>query len=45
MRCGKYNKKCSIYIISDGVAHDVSHAFACFRMRGGAFFVSLRLCV
>ena len=25
--------------------HDVCHAFAYFRMRGGALFVSLRLCV
>ena len=30
---------------SNGVTHDVSHAFAFFRMRGGAIFVSLRLCV
>ena len=30
---------------ANGVAHDVSHAFAFFRMRGGAIFVPLRLCV
>ena len=28
-----------------GVAHDGRHAFAYFRMRGGALFVPLRLCV
>ena len=33
------------HFLTNGVAHDVSHAFACFRMRVCAFFVSLRLCV
>ncbi|MBQ7869725.1 MAG: hypothetical protein IJ355_05315, partial [Prevotella sp.] len=28
-----------------GAAHDVSLAFAAFRMRGGALFAPLRLCV